>query len=415
MSFQLPAPGDIQGQIQAGQNLAQQIEQASGPDGDPSALLGEGIAIAGTAVGGTEGIALSTIGGELAGFAMAGPVGAAIAFLGSYVAVLSSYVKSSDTAVAYGVSKATETISARIAGFGKPVGSGPNIGAPGGWSAADWSAFARPPSTTNNPSKAAAINANGRQYLWNSVAGKSLKPGIATGNQLHQWISSQKPICTPIWFYWSDPNKIVDCDSDLYFGKGGAGGSVGTLKNRWIQGTTSTAGMTQSQIVDAAIPRLPDPLYWAADLYGTIGPGNMFGSGYSTVYVNVDLLNAMATVLTMLSMGASIRAVLSELLIQSYILSVQGSQDTSGGKIANAGMNQYGFHQLVDDYIRMAQAQQTATSTDLSTGAKIGAVLAGATGAILVGILGYSAVTKTSPVQTTRLALARAGQLRRRF
>jgi len=331
--MQLPSVGDVQGQAQAGQNLANQIEQAAGPGGDPSALLEEGIALAGTAIGGSDGVAigLETIGGALAGFAMAGPMGAAIAFVGSFASVLEGYVHSADTAVANGVSKATLTISSRIAGFGKPVGAGPNIGAPGGWSAADWSAFARPPSTTRNASKAAEINDNGRQYMWNASAGKSLKPlRPATGSQLLQWIRSQKPLCTPIWFYWSDPGKVVDCDSDLYFGSGGAGGSVSVLKQRWVQGTTAFAGMTQEQIVNAAIPRLPDPLYWAADLYGIVGPGNMFGSGYSTAWFNIDLINAMATVLTMLSMGASIQAIVSELLIQSYILSVQGDQDSTG-------------------------------------------------------------------------------------
>jgi hypothetical protein len=427
MSFQLPAPGDIQGQIQAGQNLAQQIEQASGPGGDPSALLEAGIAIAGSSIGGGAGVAVSTVGGILAGAAMAGPMGAAIAFVGSVAAILSQAFSGGSTAQANGVSKATATISNRIQSYGTPVGLGPNVGEPGGWSAADWSAFARPPSKTKNQSKLFSMVRNALtfyQYTNPGAIGEEAQlffgidnlPDSLNGENPNSFASKQVPLCTPIWFNWNNPSLIANCDRDLKFGSGGAGGSVATLKNRWIQGTKPLPGLSQSQIVANAIRNLPDPLYWSSSLYGWVWPSGWEGSDYDTAYFNIDLLNAMASTLNMLSRGASLQAVISELLIQSYILSMQGSEDLTGKPISHVSDNQYGFHQFVDDYLVMGRAQQqTATSPDLSTGAKVGAVLAGVTGAVLVGILGYSAVTKTSPVQTTRLALARAGQLRRRF
>lgn len=419
--MQLPSPGDIQGQIQAGQNLAQQIEKAAGPGGDPSGLLSEGIAIAGTAIGGSAGMAISMVGGILAGAAMTGPVGAAIALAGSIAEIASqAFGAGADTASAYGVSKATATISSRIASYGKSVGAGPNFGAPGGWSAADWSAFARPPSSTKNAQQLMSMCSHIFNFwdkqVWSGYPAMTGSDPAAPmkGKSASEWARMQKPLCTPVWFYWTDPSKIVDCDQDLHFGKGGAGGSVATLRDRWVAGTTAVQGLSQNQIVNAAIGRLPDPLYWSSSLYGTVLPSGF--SGYATGYFNVDLLNANATVLNMASRGASLQAIISELLIQSYILSVQGGESPSGAKIENTFDIQYGFHQLVDDYLARGQSQVAPTvPANISTAGAVGAVLAGVTGTVLVGILGYSAVTKTSPIETTKLALARAGRLRSRF
>jgi hypothetical protein len=141
----------------------------------------------------------------------------------------------------------------------------------------------------------------------------------------------------------------------------------------------------------------------------------------------------MATVLMMLSIGASTQSIVSELLIQAAILAAHGQDSPNESAFPYPGYwkqsfwsvplssivsnVQYGFHRLLGDYIRLANKENAAlvAPAAISTAGSIGAVLAGAAGTVLVGILGYSAVTKTSPIETTKLALARAGRLRSRF
>jgi len=420
VAFQLPSASDVQAQKQAGENLAQQIELAAGGNQDAvNSLLEAGIAIAGNAIGGLGGDAVAMVGGALAGLAMAGPMGAAIAAVGAFAQdVVSAFSAGVDTSHAVGASEATATIANRIQAMGIPVGLGPNIGKPGGWSAADWSAFARPPSSTKNTQKLLSIARNGWNYAWNQTMGGNVPgnmpyPGLAPQfSTPSAFASFQQPLCTPVFFYWTQPSNIVDCVQDAAFGSGGAGGSVSTLKQRWVQGTTPRLGLSQSQIVEAAIPRLPDPLYWSGMLYAAVGMSGL--SGYSTTYTNVDLLNGIATWLTMLCAGASMQAVVSELLLQSYILGQQGDQDTSGNPIKNPSQNQYGFHQLVGDAISIAQQENAAmpvASVGFPLSGQIGAFFAGASGMALAAILAYSLFTRTSPLVVTRMAVQRVRSL----
>jgi LPXTG-motif cell wall-anchored protein len=417
MAFQLPAAGDVQGQIQAGQNLVSMIETASGPGGDPSSLLEAGISLAASQLspggGQTVGGELLAIGGSaLAGLAMAGPLGAAMAAFGTVIGQLSNDLKGANTATAIGVSEGTQTITAAIQNYGTAVGSGPNIGKPGGWSAADWSAFARPPSKTKNPAKLVSLCKQIYQYFlqYNGQSGSPCNMNVVGFYSMpcdnpSQWAGDQLSLCTPVWFYWYQPNSIAGCHEDIVFGGGGAGGSPAVLKQRWIQGTTAIAGQTQDQIVERAIPRLPDQLYWSAALYGIGGQSGI--SGFAAQYFNVDLINAMATVLTMLSHGASTQAIVSELLIQSYILSQQGHHDTAGMPlVGNVSFNQFGFHQLVDDYITLANQENAGyvaaptAPAGPSTGDQIATVLGAAGLTLVAGVVGYSIYRKQSPIVT---------------
>jgi hypothetical protein len=435
--FQLPSANNVQAQVQAGGQLVQQIEAAAGGDaGAISSLLAAGVAIAGNA-GGEAGQVVSMIGGAFAGFAMAGPVGAAISIVGSLASMIGN-LKGLDTAQALGASVGTATISSNIQQLKIDVGFGPNIGKPGGWSVADWSAFARPPSSTKNADKLLTItknawkwigeNYNSDEFVLYSVTSRNRLqtsygpivdlpsfPSVLASVSPETWAKQQLPVCTPVWFYWSVPGAIIDCENDILFGSGGAGASVDALQQRWVQGTTPAHGISASQIVSSAISRLPDPLYWSAALYAYSSVSGF--SGYETFYYNVDLLNAIATVLTMLAAGASTKAIVAELLLQSYILSVQGETDASSGqKIPDVAANQYGFHQLVSDYIELAQ-QEEATGqvtqpvpASFWSGWSTPEIVAASVGvAAVAGVLGYSAYSGQSPVEIVKTMGSKAG------
>lgn len=244
----------------------------------------------------------------------------------------------------------------------------------------------------------------------------------------------------------------MDCTLDLYFGSGGPGGSATALQNKWIQSTQGVSDtLTQALIVQRAQQRRPDPLYFGTSLYGTAAPGNGPTSG-QTIYFNPDGMNAVATVLGMLSCGASPMAIVAELSIQAYILNKNGttfgSSQPNGGQKFELGypghtlqgvgwsttQAQATLHQLIADYSAMARAMANgavwtgpedwttaptqsvtvAAAPTLTTASKVGAVAAGAAGTLAFAILAYSAATNTSPVETTKLGLARAGRLLRR-
>src|SRR5208282_5066356 len=106
-------------------------------------------------------------------------------------------------------------------------------------------------------------------------------------------------------------------------------------------------------IVENALKRRPSARWFAIDLYGALLPtgGKLMGNTWSTVYWDPDTLNAMATVLGMLNVGASTQAIVSELMLQVSILHdegnvVESSRSVSPGVIA-----------LLDDYLYMAHQE----------------------------------------------------------
>jgi hypothetical protein len=453
--FQMPNVGNYGQQAQAGYGLVQQIIQATSNPNSPAAqsLLAAGIALASSAVGGGPGgqMLSSVLGGALTGLATVGPMGAAAAGISAAISSIASLGQPADQVVDIVTnSQATQVINGRIQAR---ASKNPALvtGKPQGWAMADYMATAFPPNQTRNPKKfihilqsyAKCLASSGpvttldpKWYyaqagvfhpnydptnLTNVLCVDGAKPPVSSlGGCNHyttsQFIGWQKPICTPVFFLWNQSSQIVDCSQDLLFGSGGAGGNATTLLQRWASSVYPLPGMTQQQIVEYAIARAPDPLYWGADLYGSTQPSGAFSSGWQTVYWQPDLLNAMATVLMMLSSGASTQAIVSELLIQSYILQQLGGIDPTGAKVNWSSCSLVGFHQLVDDYINLANQQNAQTpdqiaaeeAGNLSTAAKVGAFMAGASGMALVSILAYSAFTRTSPVAVTRSAVGRA-------
>jgi hypothetical protein len=448
MAFQLPSPGDVQGQAQSGMNLINQIQQ-----GQIGSLLDAGIATGASAIGGPgAAVLMDIVGGALSGFAMAGPMGAAAGAVEGFAeAVISLFQGGPDEVTGFvGLSAATQTITKSVLGL---LGQHQAIlsGNPQGWAMSDWAATVFPPNSSPNASKFMSLMKTTAKYVASqgflgvgmpgevpptstnggptSIANALCSGGSASGSvaagggysvpcnsfSAQGFLNDQQPLCTPVWFDWSQQGQIADCSSDLYFGSGGAGGDPSTLYNRWVESTYAQNGLTQAQIVARAMQQLPDPLYWSVDLYGCAVSSN---GGYATTYYNLDGLNAMATILMMRSSGASTQAIVSELLIQSAILQQTGNKVPGGASLpGSANDNHCVFYSLLDDHIRMAQAENaaavSAAGAQLSVAGKVGAVALGATGTILAGILAYSVYSKTSPVTVTRETVARVERLRR--
>jgi hypothetical protein len=420
VSFSLPSVGDVQGQVQAGNTLISQIQS-----GDTSALADAGVAFVNAVTGESKGAiadVMSIASGALAGLIAAGPVGAVLGGVGGAISDFSSLFGGyAGITHIYGMSHATEIITARVSSMASSSIAAKS-GNPQGWAMADYLATVSPPNTGNQGKLA---------HLLLTIGGMCGPGGIAaeviTGPQCVPVGNTDPtaPLCTPVWFNWFNQANIVDCSHDLTFGAGGAkgttSGSASALLQEWVSETFAKNGLTQSQIVQNAIARAPDPAYWSAALYGAYFDPTI-GSAY-TVLWNPDLLNAMATVLMMLSVGCSTQSIVSELLIQSAILDQYGTQlpnvgcDPSSGSgdicvnAGNAPLAQAGFYSLLDDYIALANAENAAAGIGtISTEDKIGMLLLGATGACVVGLLGYSAVTRTSPL----VVLGRVkGRLRR--
>jgi hypothetical protein len=459
--FQMPSVGNYTQQAQAGYGLVQQIIQATSNPSSSAAqsLLAAGIALASSAIGGGPGgqMLSSVLGGALTGLATVGPMGAAAAGISAAISSIASLGQPADQVVDIVTnSQATQVINGRIQAR---ASKNPALvtGKPQGWAMADYMATAFPPSKTNNPKKFISILQSYAKCLASSGPQSTLDPkwyyaqaGVfhpnydptnltnvlcvdgATPPQFagncnryttSQFVGWQKPLCTPVFFLWNQSSQIVDCSQDLLFGSGGAGGDATTLLQRWTSSVYPLPGMTQQQIVQYAIARAPDPLYWGADLYGSTQPSGAFSSGWQTVYWQPDLLNAMATVLMMLSSGASTQAIVSELLIQSYILQQLGGIDPTGAKVDWSSCSLVGFHQLIDDYITLANQQNAQSPAQiaaeeagtLSPAAAVGAFMTGASGMALAMILAYSAFTRTSPVTVTRSAMTRASRIGRFF
>ena len=406
MSFSLPSVGDVQGQVQAGNTLIDQIQA-----GDTNALADAGIALV-SAVGASGPLAIvgGIASGALSGLIAAGPMGAAIGgVMAAATGFASLFGGYKGITRIYGMSHATEIITARVSAMGSSRPA-TKTGNPQGWAMADYCATASTPnSTIGNRQKLTSLlnqlqNVSLTMGEWASaaMAGMDSPSGLAASQ-----------LCTPVWFNWFNQANIANCVDDLTFGpnggaRGTTNGTLPALLQEWVSTTFATAGLSQSQIVQNAIPRAPNPLYWSVALYGAyVDP--TIGSAFTMLW-NTDLMNAMATVLMMLSTGCSTQSIVSELLIQAAILDQYGTTPPTVGcdsstdgvcpSATTAAANQAGFYSLLDDYIALANAENAAAGIEptISTEDKIGMLLLGATGACVVGLLGYSAVTRTSPL-----------------
>lgn len=237
------------------------------------------------------------------------------------------------------------------------------------------------------------------------------------GNQpdYEKYLKIVNPLATAVFWEWGQPCPSDPCppgsldgvQNNEFFTKA-AQQSIGELYAIWQGDTSPIRGnngrvLSVQQIMNYAERHRPSSMFFASDLYVVqmTGRNQCFG--------NCETMSGVATACGILAAGGSCQTVLSELLIQQAIL------QTLDGKVSPL------FRMLVEEYLAKAQVERATAAAgagipgaDLSTAGKVGAVAAGATGAVLFAILAYSAATKTSPVETTKLGLARAGRLFKR-
>lgn len=388
----IPNPGDINAQAAQAQQMSSQIAAAAGGSVPTTALLSAGVTLL-SASGNKEiqQVATDLFGGASAGFAVGGPYGAIVgAAAGTVQAILS--IGTYEGAQTYIFTQGEQAIYKRLGEWlDTSVGQGISSGLPQGWygsdyagatiEAAGWGATKRPnflwhllQETEKDLAKGPGIQGDASlPDTENLYLGSVLAPsgGVLEGTmgQIESGDPQGKatamagpPLCTPVFWYFANPSAIQDCILNEWFGYAVppyAGGSSGSAPP--LRGTPSAPGVldnwerdvvpppawvkrwgpvgAQKEVVKRARGVLPDPLYFNSALYAQqLGP--------KTYYYNCGGLIALASILGMRSVGASTRAVVSELLLQRQTL-VGG-----GGCVCPV------FQALLDDHLALAQHEQ---------------------------------------------------------
>ena len=376
----------------------------------------KGQAVANILAGAASGFAAGLATGAALGSSL-GPYGAvAGAVIGAAVGFLEDEFGSQPLPpMAVNATAATAAISAAIVGWNSAWGVTPG-GKPQGWNMADWCAAAFPPYKMSSydgkrlyrltyaitkwatPFDTQHILFDNRTFagaVFGDAQGPPTvlnfcrrDPGATTfEGKPFAWpllVSWQVPICSgAFWEWWqvsamgsacatstggadNDEDTVTALtypDATSYIqGIGNTSGPQGTAAQFlqiWTQMTAARGGLTAKQIVAKAMARRPSALWFAVDLYGAWLPSGArtVGDTWGTVYWDCDLLNAMATVLGMLSVGAPTTAICSELMLQMTILHAEGAKTFSKGNISP------GIRELLDDYLYMAHQEEWALNS----------------------------------------------------
>jgi len=425
---QLPATGDLQAQLAHGENLMTSAKAAL--NGDPNAagnLLSAGVTLA-SGMGGGDTVGtivrdIVTIGSATAIGAVGGPWGAAAGFIVSSVEVALqtifgigpgnnvTYLSGEPTAGAQDLATRKTQWDAMAGHLGleslHPVG----------WSFMDYLAVKYPPNlVTADLNEMFNLAKTNVTQTGTNVTTSNLNSGTPRAKDYPKYVL---PLCTPVFFNWYQPDKIQDCINNEYFSwalpstedpsQSTSKPSADHLRYLWQNDTLAIVSkgkqLSQTQIMDYAEAHRPPAMFWASDLY-VVQHG---WPSWSQIFTNLPTMVGLTTWTGILAAGGSIQSVTAELIFQQKILyDLDGSVPPL-------------FRLLVESALRQARAERAAaaaqvslvtTAAGLSTAGMVGAVTAGVTGAIITGILVYSAVNKVSPVETTRLGLARMGRLR---
>jgi hypothetical protein len=227
------------------------------------------------------------------------------------------------------------------------------------------------------------------------------------------------PICTSAVWNWFDSTAIQNCIFNEWFEPSTSIETNQWRKSLWandsgglaLKGSNGNV-LSVQDIMNYAEANRPNSMFFASDLYVVQRGGyaaSFFGSDPNQIFSNLETLTALAIACGMLAVGGGVQAISTELLVQQKRV-----HDLNGGHVPPL------FRAFVEDFLAKAHVERAAaaagaivpaTQTPLTTAGMVGAVAAGALGAVIVGVLAYSLATKTSPVETTRLAAARTRRL----
>jgi hypothetical protein len=403
----LPPMGNVTGQLAQGQQLLSKLQT-----GDVSTLLSYGITLASSAIPGQAGSLVRdmvTIGTATAsGAAVGGPFGAvAGAVIGAIKSILSSVFGGSQpySGLVICSTAASQALYAFVQNWDSMAGNvGGASSTPIGTTLLEYYLFKSPPSSTLRPNLLWYLisNANDSQEQasgwqcqtrdWSTwpfpiAEGQSYvaswPPTAEDQSYAQQYIALVAPIDTVVIWQWGQPStEAVSGPGEYSSGWDQSESNVATIQvveddTKAIPAAHGKPGMTVSQIIASALARCPDPLFFATELYVNELSAGPTG-GPATQIQNTATLSALATVLGMLAVGASTRAIVSELMVQQKQIELldqpfigAGETETvpdghGGWKTVSAQAQQNAhpdrvipplFRQLVEDYVALAHAE----------------------------------------------------------
>ena len=350
----LPGMGNLNNQLSQGQALVGKLSGFPNiSPGNIQDLLGAGVTTLANAVGGEGGTlirSMVSIGTAVAsGAAVGGPFGAAGgAIVGIGESILSDLTGQAPTyeGLVIGSSAGTERLYTLV-GQWQTQNSAPVSGEAQGQTFLEYYMSQNPPQSTLRPNLLWSLLPGGDDSSnpqYNQFTGEYPRPAVSQGGEIQppldgngnpmsitgpgQWppsttdqadaqtyIGFVQPVDSSLFWGWAQPTSNPS-DTQQYAEsfKEAGGGS----QELWLEDTVPAPGLSASSIMASALRRAPDPMYFAQDLY--IAQSLPSGGEVVTLVQNTGAASAVATVLGMLAVGASTRAIVSELLLQQHIL-----------------------------------------------------------------------------------------------
>jgi|GEM_PF-3864636 len=353
----LPTPGNLPSQIGQGTQvykLASNALSSLQSGGDPGAslanLLGAGITLAAGQTNASTGTIVRTvvtIGSAVAsGAAVGGPFGAAAgAVVGAVESLLQSVFGGGATFAGLTISSTpgSERLYKLVYQWGQANG-GSVSGNPQGASLAIYLIGLKGPGKTRRPnllwhlanqgggsdSGMAAVGGSSGQAIGNPVS--VTWPSSSVGESA--FLSAVQPIVPSLLWTWASPASSGSQTTNpgayasYYVDWGSAPGETQwKLDTKALAPNRGKPGLTVDQIMKSALARAPDPLYFASDLY--VQNWND-GAGSDGIEIqNTETLCLLATILGLLGVGASTRAIAFEIAQQQMILSTVNAQPST--------------------------------------------------------------------------------------
>jgi hypothetical protein len=347
---------------------------------DGSTLLQAGVTIAQN-LGGEAGVLarqIVSVGSAVAsGFAVGGPYGAAVGAVVGLAGILGTIFEGYQGVYPVNPTQGEQKLyELQVQWYTNiPKNKGAEFQNPQGWTLYDYLVRAHPPNTTtrgqdlyNLKGYGTPLGLKGPKSVWGHVRssdGTGSDPLFlntyaspadylargGVGGDGYQHVALQG-LCTPVFWFWGQAAEIQDCLLNEWFGVSPF--SLATYKQYAVNDIFPTSDRSAADIFASAVARAPDPLYFDANLYAVQG-SPMTAQYEHTVFFNPAGLIAVSTVLGLLQVGASTRAIVSELLFQQKVL-----HDTDGSIPPLVQM-------LVDDYTKLGKAEDAAKKTPLTS------------------------------------------------
>ena len=400
----IPQAGNLQAQLAQGQNLLTTAQDAA--KGDPGAtntLLKAGTTFAQNNTSGLPRTLITDALGIASGFAMGGPVGGAVAIAGSAISGLVELLSGGSPPTFEGFestpSNASKNAWSHVQNYIANIVNTSSIsGYPPGWYLGYYymrttqerytmlrlletfeliiGSWKTPGGALDalayDPTQVQVSFYNGSQTIANMMTQtpwdtpSSYAPGktqfqalLAEGGTGDQEIYMQNWGLLPIMFEWAQPNG-QGLAGNMSNGLGqvplGADSSAPTNYNEppspaslWQQALEDIADLPhlpRAKIAKNALRLMPLPVWWQVMLYCN-GAVDSNGNFYNPIY-QLDILNALATIVVMAANGAHPRAITSEILMQFHQVYLHGSTQPGEHNLSAA------YREFVNEWLNIA-------------------------------------------------------------